>query len=128
MICFTKCSNFVIYTDYRHRRQEADLPAKVAKRIGCAHIRGCSFEMGWSRIFGRILGQFLCQLSMQDNLFCQHTEKSRDLSGQIPSNATSELYRDRPKQANCKKSGSKYGLQGCIFLPLEKKGSSKACR
>ena len=46
------------------------LPAKVAKIIGCMHKRGCSFETGWSHIFVKILGQFLCHLSMQDNLFC----------------------------------------------------------
>ena len=40
---------------YRHCRPAADLPAKVVKRIGCAHIR-CSFKIEWSRIFGRILG------------------------------------------------------------------------
>ena len=41
---------------YRHRRQAADLPAKVAKRIGCAYKRGCSLETGWSPIFVKILG------------------------------------------------------------------------
>ena len=63
----------------RHRRQAADLPAKVANRIGCAHKRGCSLEIGWRPIFVKILGhkflviilgQFLCHLSMQDNLYC----------------------------------------------------------
>ena len=40
----------------RHCRQTADLPAKVAKRIGCARKRGCSSEIGWSPIFVKILG------------------------------------------------------------------------
>ena len=49
----------------RHRRQAADLPTKVAKRIGCAYKRDfcvflcrldCSLEIGWSPIFVKILG------------------------------------------------------------------------
>ena len=52
------------------RRQAADLPAKVAKRFGCAYKRGRSLEIGWSPIFVKILGQFLCHLSMQDNFYC----------------------------------------------------------
>ena len=52
--------------DYnRHLKQAADLPAKVAKRIGCAYKRDfcvflcqldCSLEIGWSPIFVKILG------------------------------------------------------------------------
>ena len=61
---------FSLESNNRHRRQAADLPAKVAKRIGCAYKRGCSLEIGWSPIFVKILGQFLCHLSMQDNLYC----------------------------------------------------------
>ena len=53
-----------------HCRKAADLPAKVAKRIGCAHKMGCSLEIGWSPIFVKILGQFLCHLFMQDNFYC----------------------------------------------------------
>ena len=46
---------------YRHCKQAADLPAKMAKRIGCAYKRDfcvvdCSLEIGWSPIFVKILG------------------------------------------------------------------------
>ena len=45
-----------VILDNCHRRQVADLPAKVAKTIGCAYKRGCSLEIGWSPIFVKILG------------------------------------------------------------------------
>ena len=35
--------------NFRHRQQAADLPAKVAKRIGCAHKGGGGGERGYFR-------------------------------------------------------------------------------
>ena len=92
-IHFPNIQRFIGY--YRQRQQAADLPAKVGKRIGCAHKRGCSFEIGWSRIFGRILGHelsvnFYATFPRKTTYFALHTERSRDLSGQIHSNATNE--------------------------------------
>ena len=77
------CFNFV---NYRHRRQAADLPAKVEKRNGCAYKRGCSLEIGWSPIFVKILGHkflvnFYVTFPCKTTYIALRTERSRDLSG-----------------------------------------------
>ena len=87
-------------TNYRHRRQAADRPAKVAKRIGCAHKRGCSLEIGWSPIIVKILGHeflvnFYVTFPCKTTYIALRTERSRDLSGN-----SSALHRDRPIKAN----------------------------
>ena len=61
-------------------QQAGSRPAcQGGERIGCAYKRDfcaflcrldCCLEIGWSPIFGKILGQFLCHLSIQDNLYC----------------------------------------------------------
>ena len=108
-----------------HRRQAADLPAKVAKRIGCAHIRGCSLEIGWSRIFGRILGQFLCHLSMQDNLFCP---AQGGVTWSFLANSFKRHGWTIPRLAWASKL-QQIWLKGAYFiLLLEQKGWSKARR
>ena len=72
----------------RHRRQAADLPAKVAKRIGCGYKRGCSLEIGWSPIFVKILGHkflvnFYVTFPCKTTYIALRTERSRDLSGKF---------------------------------------------
>ena len=74
----------VALANYRHRRPAADLPAKVAKSIGCAHKRGCSLETGWSPTFVKLLGyeflvNFYVTLPCKTTYIAWRTERSRDL-------------------------------------------------
>ena len=71
------------------------LPAKVAKKIGCAHKRRYSLEIGWSPIFVKILGHeflviilgheflvnFYVTFPCKTTYIAFRTEKSRVLSG-----------------------------------------------
>ena len=120
-LCFLKS-----FLCYRHSRQAADLPAKVAKRIGCAHKRGYSLEIGWSPIFVTILGHeflvnFYVTFPCKTTYIALRTERSRDLSGKIPVDyiATGLL-----KQTNCNKCSSKTGLLR-VHILFEKKGTVK---
>ena len=79
----------------RHRGQAADLPAKVARGIGCAHKRGCSLDIGWSFIFVKSLGHeflviilgheflvnFYVTFQCKTTYIALRTDRSRDLSG-----------------------------------------------
>ena len=100
----------------RHHRQAADLPAKVAKRIGCAHIRGdVPWRLDGAAFSVEFLVNFYVTFPCKTTYFAQHKEGSRDLSGQIPSNATSGPYLDQPEQANCNKSGSRVHILFCYW-------------
>ena len=96
------------------------LPAKVAKRIGCEHIRGCSFEIGWSRIFGRIPEDFYVTFPCKTTYFAQHTERSRDLSGQTPRMDYIAIGLSKQTAANLGQNMTFKG--GYFILLLEKKG------
>ena len=113
----------VLVSYYRHRPHAADLPAKVAKRIGCAHIRGCSFKIGWSRIFGGILvinssSIFMSPFHARQRILPE-PRRGHVISLckflQTPRVDFIAIGLRRNKQANCNESGSKYGLQRCTF-------------